>query len=133
MVFLLALLLHAAELMLTGHAWVAAGTTVLALGAWAAGRQLTPHRPGSPRRLLLAADGRLHVLGIGGNVQQLALGAASLWLGSAVLLELRAPRQTFRVLVGRGNLDPATLAALRRRLRGAAAAARHPAVDWPLR
>ena len=131
--FFAALLLYAVELLVTGHPWVASGAALLAVGAWIARQQLAPRGPGSPRRLLLAADGRLHVLCIGGEVKPVSLGASSLWLGSAVLLELRGPQQTFRVLVGRGNLDPAALATLRRRLRGAAAAARHPAVDWPLR
>jgi hypothetical protein len=46
-----------------------------------------------------------------------------------VLLVLRTPARRYRLLLGCGNLDPGTLATLRRRLRGAATAPGDPAVD----
>jgi hypothetical protein len=101
----------------------------LAVGTKFALRQMSPQGPGAPRRLLLAADGRLHVACVGGVVEQVDLAGESLWLGSAVLLVLRAPGRCHRVLLGRGNLDPVALATLRRRLRGAAPMLPATAVD----
>jgi hypothetical protein len=120
LLYLLAIGLYAAQLLLLGHWVMAAGLGLLALATKFALRQMTPRGSGAPRRLLLSADGRLHVACSGGALEQVELGGESLWLGSAVLLVLRAPGRCHRVLLGRGNVDPAALAALRRRLRGAA-------------
>ena len=92
-------------------------------------RQMAPRGPGAPRRLLLAADGRLFVACVGGAMEPVELAGESLWLGSAVLLVLRGPLCRHRVLLGRGNLDPEAHATLRRRLRGAATSPHDPAVD----
>ncbi len=121
--------LYATQLLLLGHWVVAAGLGVLALATKFALRRLAPQGSSAPRRLLLAADGRLHVTCMGGALEQVELGGESLWLGSAVLLVLRAPGRCHRVLLGRGNVDPAALAALRRRLRGAATMRPATAVD----
>ena len=127
--FFAALLLYAAELLLRGHWMVAAGMVLIAAGTHMTRRRWAPQDSGAARRLLVAADGRLHVHCIGGTTQTVTLVAESLWLGSTVLLVLQAPGRMHRLLLGPGNLDPRTLATLRRRLRGAAAADGDPAVD----
>jgi hypothetical protein len=106
---------------------------MLALGALMvlALQHLWPWDAGAPRRLLLTADGRMHVATVGGTVEPVELGGESLWLGSMVLLVLPSVHRTYRVLLGPGNLDAAGLATLRRRLRGAATACGGPAVDSP--
>lgn len=127
--FVAALLLHAAELLLRGHWVVAAGMFLIAAGTHITRRGWARQDAGAARRLLVAADGRLHVHCIGGTTEAVTLVADSLWLGSTVLLVLQAPGRTHRLLLGPGNLDPLTTATLRRRLRGAAAAGGEPAVD----
>jgi hypothetical protein len=72
--------------------------------------------PSSPRRLLLAADGRCHLLTVSGTVEELALQASSLRLGRWLLLLFRSGGLTHRLLLGPDNLDPAELAALQRRI-----------------
>jgi hypothetical protein len=67
----------------------------------------------------VTADGGLHVATVGGQIERVELAGESLWLGSAVLLKLRAPGVTYRLLLGSGNVEPVVLATLRRRLRGA--------------
>jgi hypothetical protein len=127
--YLLALGLYGGQLLLQGH-WVMAAVMLLlaAVTRLAQGR-MSPRGPGAARRLLLAGDGRLYVASVGGAVEPVELAGESLWLGSAVLLVLQAPGRRHRLLLGRGNLDPGQLAALRRRLRGAAKVAGDPAVD----
>jgi hypothetical protein len=127
--YLLSLSLYAGQLLLQGHWAMAAAMFVLAAATAFARRQMTPRGPGAPRRLLLAADGRLYVACVGGSMEPVELAGESLWLGSAVLLVLCAPGRRHRVLLGRGNLDPGSLATLRRRLRGAARVSSDPAVD----
>jgi len=121
--------LHAGHLLLAAHWVMAPAMLAMTLATWFALRHIHLQDPGAPRRLLLAADGRVHVATIGGAVLQVDPGGESLWLGSAVLLVLRGPGRVHRVLLGRGNLGPAELAALRRRLRGAGTASAAPAVD----
>jgi hypothetical protein len=123
--------LYAAELAWSGHWLMAPAMLALAALMLFAMRQLSARDSGAPRRLLIAADGRLHVSSIGGSTQQVELAGASLWIGAAVLLVLEAADRKHCVLLGRGNLDPAALATLRRRLRGAATASVDPAVDSP--
>lgn len=127
--YLLAIGLYVAQLLLTGHWVMATGMGLLAVATKFALRQMSPQGPGAPRRLLLAADGRLYVASVGGVVEQVDLAGESLWLGSAMLLVLSAPGRRHRVLLGRGNLDPGALAMLRRRLRGAATMRPSTAVD----
>jgi hypothetical protein len=120
---------YAGQLLLSGHWVMAPGMLILAVATSFAMRRMQPRDAGAARRLLLAGDGRMHVATVGGAVRPLALGGESLWLGSSVLLVLRAAGRTHRLLLGPGNLDPARLATLRRRLRGAGTAAGDPAVD----
>ncbi|MEO6185393.1 MAG: hypothetical protein ABIP38_05915 [Steroidobacteraceae bacterium] len=127
--FELALLLHASELLVRGHWLVAAVSAVLAGGTHLGLGRLAPGDPRAPRRLLLAADGSVHVHCVGGATVPATVAGESLWLGNSVLLVVRDPARTHRLLLGPGNLDAFTLATLRRRLRGAAAAAVNPAVD----
>ena len=113
---LLAQALYATELLLLGHAL--AGSAVLAMVAglwWLRQREARPHRC-CPRRLLIAADGRLHILTVGGALAEVSLDPASLRLGPWLLLVLRGEGRVMRLLLGPDNLDPSQLAALRWRL-----------------
>ena len=127
--YLLALVLYSGQLLWSGHWVMAVLGLALAAATLFAMRTVHPQDRGAPRRLLLAADGRLHVATVGGSIEPVDLGGESMWLGSAVLLVLHAPERTHRLLLGIGNLEPAALATLSRRLRGAAAASVDPAVD----
>jgi hypothetical protein len=129
MFYLLAMVLYSGQLLWSGHWVMAAMVLALTVATLFAMRRLYPQDGGAPRRLLVAADGRLHIATVGGSVQPVELGGESIWLGSAVLLVLHGPERTHRLLLGSGNLEPAALAALRRRLRGAATASVDPAVD----
>lgn len=115
-------LLLTAELAWRGH-FVAAPVVVLlvvALGLhW---RRTLRMRPESPRRLLLAADGRFHVMTVGGGVDPVHLDPAGIRLGRHLLLLLRGGGR-YRLLLGPDNVEPAVLAALGRRLAGAVAPA----------
>lgn len=70
----------------------------------------------TPRRLLLAADGRIHLLTARGQIQEVQLAGSSLRLGAWLLLGLRGSAGMHRLLLGPDNVAPADLAALRRRL-----------------
>lgn len=121
--------LYAGQLLWSGH-WVMAPVMLILNGVTLfAMRRMTPQDAAAPRRLLLAADGRVHVATIGGSVELVVIAGESLWLGSALLLVLRTSGRRHRLLLGSGNLEPAALATLRRRLRGAAIAPEDPAVD----
>lgn len=67
-------------------------------------------------RLLLSADGKLHLLGAGGRLLPATLLPDSMRLGPWLLLVLRAGTTTQRLLLGPDNLDAALLSALRRRV-----------------
>jgi hypothetical protein len=126
---LLFMVVYAGQLALAGH-WAMAPAMLAITGLTLfAMRRMLPADAGAPRRLVLAADGGLHVATVGGLVEKVDIDGGSLWLGSAVLLVLHAGHRSHRVLLGCGNLDPAELASLRRRLRGAATASVDPAVD----
>jgi hypothetical protein len=127
--YLLLMAAYAGQLLFLAHWAMAPAVLVMTLATLFAMRQVTPQDSGAPRRLLLSADGRLHVATMGGAVEAVEPGGESLWFGSAILLVLRAPGRVHRVLLGRGNLAPSELATLRRRLRGAGTASRDPAVD----
>jgi uncharacterized membrane protein len=88
-------------------------------------RHTDHHDPASPRRVLLAADGRIWLFCVGGAAHAATAGGESIWLGANLLLVLHGTFGCRRLLLGPGNLDPATLAALRRRL----LAARTPDAD----
>jgi hypothetical protein len=130
-IYLLSMGAYAVQLGVAGHWLMAPAILLLTVSTRFAMRRMWPQDAGAPRRLLLAADGRAHVATVGGSIEQVELGGESLWLGSALLLVVRSPGRTHRLLLGRGNLDPCALATLRRRLRGAATATLDPAVDSP--
>lgn len=127
--YLLAMGFFAVQLLWSGHWVMAAVVPALTVITLLAMRHFLPQDGGAPRRLLVAADGRLHVATFAGSIEPVDLGGESIWLGSAVLLVLHAAGRTHRLLLGSGNLDPGALATLRRRLRGAATASLDPAVD----
>lgn len=129
--YLCSICLYAGQLLLTGHPVVAVITLLLGAAIRFALRQVKPAGPEAPRRLMVAADGRLHVATISGQVMRVELGGESLWLGSAALLVLHAGGSVHRLFLGAGNLEPAQLAALRRRLRAVATVSAKPAVDSP--
>jgi hypothetical protein len=114
--YLLLQLIYVAQLFWTGSlalatALLLAGVvsnTVLARGLW-------PRGPGAPGRLVIAADGSVQIRTVAGQCDAVRIRAQSLYLGAGVLLVLRGAR-THRLLLGPGNVDPVTLAALRRRL-----------------
>ncbi|MDQ2639329.1 MAG: hypothetical protein M3Y79_01925 [Pseudomonadota bacterium] len=106
---------YLAQLVLLGHLLVAGMVAVLA-GAlvW----QCRCHRSSAQPalRLLLAADGRIHLLEADGTVEPATLQPCSMRLGLWLLLVLRADTGTRRLLLGPDNVDPVQLAALRRRM-----------------
>jgi hypothetical protein len=124
-----ALAMHVVQLLLSAHGFMAAAMTALGVLTLFAMRQMLPQGGNAPRRLLLAADGRLHVACVDGTLEQVEICEESAWLSSALLLVLQAPGRRHRVLLGRGNLEPMALAALRRRLRGGTAVREATPVD----
>lgn len=112
------LLLSAAygfELLLRGHPVVAMAVLAMTAGIHhGMFRRAREHRD-LPRRLLLARDGRLFLLTVGGEVEGLRLQGPSMHLGPWLLLQVRG-RSVHRWVLGPDNVPPAQLAALRRRL-----------------
>jgi hypothetical protein len=107
--------LYLVQLVYLGHVVVA--TLVAALGsalAWHLRRRIATQW--AAQRLLLSADGRLHLLVPGGRLLAATLHPASMRLGAWLLLVLRAGTDTHRLLLGPDNVDPALLSALRRRI-----------------
>ena len=102
------------QLLLLDHLRVA----VLVMLLWAAfaWQCRMAKSPAPARRLLLSADGRLHLLGTGNTLAVAALQSCSMRLGPWLLLVLRDDTGTRRLLLGPDNVDPVQLAALRRRL-----------------
>jgi hypothetical protein len=122
-VVLLGLVLFAFALQVALQGSAAASTALLCIGAstvFVLHRQLHPLGPHSPRRLCLGADGRAWVITASGMRDEIHLHPASLRLGRVTWLVARG-RRTYRVLLGPGNVDPVTLAALVRWLRSSAA------------
>lgn len=107
--------LYLGQLLMLGHLRVAL-PVALACGAfaWFSGAARSTPRP--VRRLLLSADGRLHLLEAGGKVVLATLQPCSMRLGPWLLLVLRDDEGTRRLLLGPDNLDPDHLAALRRQV-----------------
>lgn len=107
--------LYVAQLIYLGHLFVAGLVAALGAGlAWHVRRAIAARW--TAQRLLLSADGKLHLLGPGGRLQVAMLHPASMRLGAWVLLVLRAGTGTHRLLLGPDNLDAARLSALRRRI-----------------
>jgi hypothetical protein len=111
---LVALLLHAVVLAWTRHPFAALST--VALTAALAWQRQQACRSSAARRLLIAADGRLHLRMTPGTTVAVDLHPASMRLGAWVLLRLSAPGLRLTFLLGPDNVDAALLAALRRRL-----------------
>lgn len=109
--------LYGMELLILGH-WIIGGIVAVLLVA-----VLLPARPmqampaaATPRRLLLSADGRLHLLTVGGSIEAVNVHPSSLRLGSWLLLRLTNGSANYRLLLGPDNVDAAMLATLRRRM-----------------
>lgn len=92
------------------------GTLLMALMLHWACRSAVHTRHATPRRLLITADGRAFLLQAGLPAVPLVLAAASLRLGSHLLLLMHSEKRAHRVLLGPDNLPPEMLAALQRRL-----------------
>lgn len=115
--FIACQLAYVLELAWRGH-WVAAPVLLAAALActWRfnrAGRQ----RGRQLRRLLVAADGRLHALTASGELLAFRLHPATVSLGNWLLLRLVGEGRTELLVLGPDNLAPESLAQLRRRLR----------------
>lgn len=119
----IAVLLHALELLLTGHRLAAMAVVGLAAcAAWGQWHRARNHA--SPRFLRIDTDGRLFLeVAEGGAEEETQLRPESLRLGPHVLLLLSARDRRIRLLLGPDNLDPARLASLKRRLPGPASPA----------
>jgi hypothetical protein len=115
--FLAFQLLFALELAWLGH-WIATSSVLVATACWFWLGRRRRGNAGSLRRLLLAADGRLHGLTAGGDVMELRLHPASLSLGRWLLLRLQGNGTSHVLLLGPDNMAAGALASLRRRLIG---------------
>jgi hypothetical protein len=109
-------LLCVLELAWIGH-WsaVTALLTVAACSSWMFVRDARA-LAGAPNRLLLTADGRLFALTPGGQVLPQRLHPSTRHLGRWLYLRLHDKAGMHAWLLGPDNLDPATLASLRRRI-----------------
>lgn len=128
-VFIGAQLLFALELLIRAQPLAAVLIGGMAALSWfgcLVARRTTAMRP---RRLLLLADGRVRLQTSCGDMQSAQLLPASLRLGAWMLLLVRTPSGLHRLLLGPDNLEPAQLAALRRRV--GIAAGRQDAVLYP--
>lgn len=109
------------DLLQRRHWVVAMAFTALAMLALRLPAGLLPQGPSAPRRLLLAADGRILLFRVDGGIETATAAGESQWIGTGLLLVLVTPGRRHRLFFGHGNLDEPTFAALRRRLRGAVA------------
>lgn len=114
--FLVAQLLFAIELAWSGHWVTAASVSVVMVGGWWISRGMGS-RPGwQLRRLMLAADGRLHGLAANGEVISLNLHASSMSLGRWLLLRVTGKGHSQFLVLGPDNVELPALAELRRRM-----------------
>lgn len=113
-----AIVLHSVELILSSHLLAAAMLLLVsaACGTWHRHARVLD----APRRLLVTADGTLHVITVGGALEAVTVHRVSMRLGRWLLLRLDGRKQVLYFVLGPDNVDPATLAALHRRLRGLA-------------
>ena len=93
---------------------ILAATLIASVALW---RWLLPARALSVQRLQAGPDGSICLLTADGRRREVTLMPGSMRLGPCLLLVLRAPDRCHRLLLGPDNVDPASLAALRRRLR----------------
>lgn len=121
-----AVVVHAVHLVWAGSWAVALLVCALAaVGIWKA--RAPGHRSAVPRRLLVSADGRMHLLDTAGGLEAVRLNPASMRIGTQLLLVLDGSVRRHRLLLGPGNIDPAALAGLRRRLATLSASAERDA------
>jgi len=108
--------IYAVELLTLGH-WFIGGIVAALLVAVLLHRR-TAHACSAamPRQLLMAADGRLHLLMAGGTTEAVNVHPSSLRLGPWLLLQLTRDGGNHRVVLGTDNVDAASLATLRRRM-----------------
>lgn len=112
---LAAAIVFAVELVLLAQLLAAAGVAAILLALYL--DSVRSRARCIDRRLLITADGRLHLLKTDGRLTTAALDAASLQLGQWTLLVLRENgSRRCRFLLGPDNVDRALLAALKRRL-----------------
>lgn len=97
--------------------WFLAAALLAALGAAAVvlGGDLWLRGPGAPVRLRLTAAGEILIYCRNGRVDKVHLRPQSLRVGGGLLLVLRGTR-TYHLCLGAGNLEPANLAGLHRRM-----------------
>jgi hypothetical protein len=112
----MAVLACSLQLALRDQQWLAmvllAATATAAL---AMRRDLWLLGPDAPGCLEVTAEGKVQVVARNGGVHRVAIRPQSLRLGTGVLLVLQGER-TWRLLLAGGNVEPACLAALFRRL-----------------
>lgn len=115
-VLLAALLAHGGHLA-WAEQWLAAFLLLLlsGVGIWRL-RAMDPPARDAPVRLLMSADGRIHLLTAGASLQPAILDPSSMRLGPWLLLVLNGPAGTCRLVLGPGNVEAGALACLRRRL-----------------
>lgn len=117
--FLGAQLVYLAELVVMRQ-WLSAALVgaFASSGAWLCLRR-SPAPGEQPRRLIIAADGRLQLLLASGGIVPVQLHAATQFLGPWILLVLTPGGAKLRLLLGPDTVEPQLLAALRRRLMSA--------------
>lgn len=115
--FIACQLAYALELAWLGQWLAAPGLLLVALACTWRFRRTARQCGRNLRRLLVAADGRLHGLTAGGELLAFRLHPATLSLGNWLLLRLVREGRSELLVLGPDNLAPASLAELRRRLR----------------
>lgn len=113
--FLILQLGYAIELALLGHLLAALLVAALPLACRAGARLGRGPQP-APQRLVLTAQGRVHLLAPDGVFEEVRVAPASLRLGPWLLLCLEGAAGRWRLLLGPDNVGSGPLAALRRRL-----------------
>lgn len=107
--------IYLVQLLLLDHFVVGAMVALLAAASgWQCRGRNSPVT--TAQRLLLSADGRVHLLEAGGRVVAAVLHPSSMRLGPWLLLVLQVETGTRRLLLGPDNVAPGQLAALRRRV-----------------
>lgn len=105
------------ELLLLGHGVASALVLAMALLPCLQRRVRRLDASPVPGRLLVAADGRLHLLHVPGDIEAVCLQNSSLRLGPWLVLTLRGRgRNMHRLVLGPDNVPVDVLAALRRRM-----------------
>lgn len=108
--------IYAIELLTLGHWFIGSIVASLLVAVLLHRRNLQASLAAVPRQLLMAADGRLHLLMAGGAIEAVTVHPSSLRLGRWLLLQLTGNGGNYRVVLGTDNVDAASLATLRRRM-----------------